>query len=54
MTDPDDMLKACERGDINKVRQLLEADSTLINAKGELGGNERTQGDGGVFDCAWR
>jgi ankyrin repeat protein len=33
MTDPDDMLKACERGDTNKVRQLLEADSTLVNAK---------------------
>jgi hypothetical protein len=35
MTDPDDMLKACERGDINKVRQLIEADSTLVNAKGD-------------------
>jgi cytohesin len=34
MTDPDDMLQACERGDINKVRQLLEADSTLVNARG--------------------
>jgi hypothetical protein len=34
MTDPDDMLKACERGDINKVRQLLEADSTLVNVRG--------------------
>jgi len=33
MTDPDDLLKACERGDISKVRQLLEADSTLVNAK---------------------
>jgi len=34
MTDPEDMLKACEHGDLVKVRQLLEADSTLINAKG--------------------
>jgi ankyrin repeat protein len=34
MTDPEDMLKACERGDLVKVRQLLEADSTLVNAKG--------------------
>jgi ankyrin repeat protein len=33
MTDPDDMLKACERGDLQKVRQVLEADSTLVNAK---------------------
>ena len=33
LTDPDDMLKACERGDLQKVRQLLEADSTLVNAK---------------------
>lgn len=35
MTDPEEMLKACERGDINKVRQLFEADSTLVNAKGQ-------------------
>ena len=34
MTDPEEMLKACERGDLAKVRQLLEADSTLVNAKG--------------------
>lgn len=34
MTDPEEMLKACERGDLSKVRQLLEADSTLVNAKG--------------------
>ena len=34
MTDPEEMLKACERGDLPKVRQLLEADSTLVNAKG--------------------
>ena len=35
MTDPEDMLKACERGDVKGVRQLLEADSTLVNAKGQ-------------------
>jgi ankyrin repeat protein len=35
MVDPEDMLKACECGDISKVRQLLEADSTLVNAKGD-------------------
>jgi ankyrin repeat protein len=34
MTDPEEMLKACELGDLAKVRQLLEADSTLVNAKG--------------------
>src|ERR1700757_4907895 len=35
MVDPEDMLKACEHGDISKVRQLLEADSTLVNARGD-------------------
>lgn len=35
MTDPEEMLKACERGDIDRVRHLLEADSTLVNAKGQ-------------------
>jgi ankyrin repeat protein len=28
------MLKACERGDVARVHQLLAADSTLVNAKG--------------------
>jgi len=37
MTDPEEMLKACERGELSKVRQLLEADSTLVNAKGAYG-----------------
>ncbi len=35
LVDPEDMLKACEHGDLNKVRELLERDSTLVNAKGE-------------------
>ncbi len=34
MTDPDEMLKASERGDVGRVRQLLTLDSTLVNAKG--------------------
>jgi ankyrin repeat protein len=34
MTDPEEMLKACERGDVGRVRQLLTLDSTLVNAKG--------------------
>ena len=34
LIDPDDMLKAAQRGDIDKVRQLLSADSTLVNARG--------------------
>jgi ankyrin repeat protein len=34
MVDPEEMLKAAERGDAGRVRQLLEADSTLANAKG--------------------
>jgi len=34
MTDPEDMLKACEEGDVARVRELLAADSTLVNAKG--------------------
>ena len=34
MTDPEEMLKASERGDVGRVRQLLTLDSTLVNAKG--------------------
>ena len=34
LTDPADMLQACERGDLQKIRELLQADSTLVNAKG--------------------
>jgi hypothetical protein len=34
LIDPEEMLKAAERGDAVRVRQLLEADSTLANAKG--------------------
>ena len=34
LVDPEEMLKAAERGDAARVRQLLEADSTLANAKG--------------------
>jgi len=34
LVDPEEMLKAAERGDAVRVRQLLEADSTLANAKG--------------------
>jgi ankyrin repeat protein len=34
MTDPEEMLTACERGDVGRVRQLLALDSTLVNAKG--------------------
>ena len=33
LVDPEEMLKACERGDLPKVRELLERDSTLVNAK---------------------
>jgi len=32
--DPEEMLKACERGDVPRVRQLLTSDTTLANAKG--------------------
>jgi ankyrin repeat protein len=34
LVDPEEMLKASERGDAPRVRQLLAADSTLVNAKG--------------------
>ena len=34
LVDPEEMLKAAERGDAGRVRQLLEADSTLANTKG--------------------
>jgi uncharacterized protein len=34
LIDPEEMLKAAERGDAARVRQLLAADSTLANAKG--------------------
>jgi hemoglobin len=34
LIDPEEMLKASERGDVNKVRELLGRDSTLVNAKG--------------------
>jgi ankyrin repeat protein len=34
LVDPEEMLKASERGDLNKVRELLARDSTLVNAKG--------------------
>jgi ankyrin repeat protein len=34
LIDPEEMLRASERGDVNKVRELLGRDSTLVNAKG--------------------
>jgi ankyrin repeat protein len=34
LIDPEEMLKAAERGDVAKVRQLLSTDSTLVNARG--------------------
>src|SRR5215813_5689703 len=34
LVDPEEMLKASERGDVNRVRELLAGDSTLVNAKG--------------------
>src|SRR5262249_24599402 len=34
LVDPEEMLKAAERGDVARVRQLLAADSTLVHAKG--------------------
>jgi ankyrin repeat protein len=33
LVDPEEMLKACELGDLNKVRELLMRDTTLVNAK---------------------
>ena len=37
LVDPDEMLQAAQRGDIARVRQLLSADSTLVNARGAHG-----------------
>jgi ankyrin repeat protein len=34
LVDPEEMLKASQRGDVAKVRQLLAADSTLVHARG--------------------
>lgn len=34
LVDPDEMLQAAQRGDVARVRQLLSADSTLVNARG--------------------
>lgn len=34
MTDPEEMLQASQRGDVDRVRQLLSLDTTLANAKG--------------------
>jgi len=34
LVDPEEMLKACQQGDLPRVRQLLESDSTLVNARG--------------------
>lgn len=34
LVDPEEMLKAAERGDVGRVRQLLSLDTTLVNAKG--------------------
>ena len=34
LIDPEEMLKAAERGDAARVRELLASDSTLANAKG--------------------
>jgi ankyrin repeat protein len=34
LIDPEEMLKAAERGDVGRVRELLASDSTLANAKG--------------------
>lgn len=34
LIDPEEMLKACEAGDVDKVRELLSRDSTLVNARG--------------------
>lgn len=34
LVDPEEMLKAAERGDVGRGRQLLSLDTTLVNAKG--------------------
>jgi ankyrin repeat protein len=34
LIDPEEMLKACQQGDLSRVRQLLASDSTLVNARG--------------------
>ncbi|HEV8490968.1 MAG TPA: ankyrin repeat domain-containing protein [Candidatus Angelobacter sp.] len=34
LIDPEEMLQAAQRGDVDKVRQLLASDTTLVNAKG--------------------
>jgi len=34
LIDPEEMLKACQQGDLPRVRQLLASDSTLVNARG--------------------
>ena len=34
LIDPEEMLKACQQGDLTRVRQLLASDSTLVNARG--------------------
>jgi ankyrin repeat protein len=34
LVDPEEMLKAAERGDVERVRELLASDSTLANARG--------------------
>jgi ankyrin repeat protein len=34
LIDPEEMLKACQQGDLPRVRQLLASDTTLVNAKG--------------------
>lgn len=37
MTDPEEILEASQRGDVDRVRQLLAQDSTLVNARGAYG-----------------
>lgn len=34
LVDPEEMLKACQQGDLPRVRELLASDSTLVNARG--------------------
>jgi ankyrin repeat protein len=34
MIDPEEMLQACQRGDVTRARQILAADTTLVHAKG--------------------
>lgn len=34
LVNPEEMLKAAERGEVGRVRQLLSLDTTLVNAKG--------------------